>query len=741
MTQAQSAAQSSQGPSDPGRPTGRFGTFGGVFTPSILTILGVIMYLRMGWVVGNAGLGGALIIVGISHLISFATGLSVASISTNRRVGAGGAYFMISRSLGAPAGAAIGIPLFFAQALSVTFYIVGFTEALARLYPSLDVRIAGTITVLVLTLVSLKSAELAIKVQYFVMAAIALSLVSFFLGGASGGNPSEIQWWNPEGAGFSAVFAVFFPAVTGIMAGVSMSGDLKDPRRSLPRGTLLAIAVGMIIYLAFPFWLAKNASNAVLASDNYIVWEIALVPHLIDVGIWGATLSSALGSILAAPRTLQALAMDRMVFHLFAKGHGPANEPRYGLLATFGLAEIGILTGNLDVIAPILTMFFLATYGVTNLAFGLERWARSPSFRPGFQVPAWIGLFGAAACFYVMSTISLAAMVAAMAICGGIFFLVQRKVFDTTYGDARHGIWSAMVLTALQRLRRIEYHELNWRPNLIILAGNLAKRSYLLDLGSAIVQDRGMVTYLHLLKGSIAERHEKRSELLEILDRQFTAEHPNVFCRVDIADDIYRGAVSSVQSHGIGTLESNTVMLGWITKPERAPAYVSMLRDLRDLDRSLLVVRFDPERGYGLHQRIDIWWRGLESNGAMMLMLAFLLNSSDRFNDASVRVITVVNTERRKQKVESRLDEILRKTRLDVTPRVLLQDDRPIQAIMHRESGKTDLVLVGLRVPAHGESAAGFMNTYSSMLNGLPTTILVSSAPNFVGTPVLFDEH
>ncbi len=241
------------------RPTGRFGTFGGVFTPSILTILGVVMYLRVGWATGEAGLGGMLLIVLIAHAISFATGLSIASISTNRTVGAGGAYFMISRSLGAPAGAAIGIPLFFAQALSVTFYIVGFTEALVPLIPVgyrelFDPISISTAINILLTMISLRSAALAIKAQYFVMAAIVISLVSFF-GGTTNEFPREIEWFNEGGAGFGTVFAVFFPAVTGIMAGVSMSGDLKDARTGIPRGTLLAIFVGRPVYFALPVWL------------------------------------------------------------------------------------------------------------------------------------------------------------------------------------------------------------------------------------------------------------------------------------------------------------------------------------------------------------------------------------------------------------------------------------------------------------------------------------------------------
>lgn len=717
----------------------RFGTFGGVFTPSILTILGVVLYLRMGWVVGNAGLVGALLIIGLSHLISFSTGLSVASIATNRTVGTGGAYFMISRSLGPSAGAAIGIPLFLAQALSITFYIVGFTESLAPLLPQVDQRLLGTITCVVLMLISWKSANLAIKVQYFVMAAIGLSLVSFFLG--TGGSEVEVTYWKQGGESFSAVFAVFFPAVTGIMAGVSMSGDLRNPRRSLPVGTLTAIAAGMVVYVTVPIWMALNLDSETLATRMDVFWAMSKVPALTFVGIWGATLSSALGSLLAAPRTLQALAMDRVFFPVFAKGYGPRNEPRHGLLLTFVLAEIGILLGNLDAIAPVLTMFFLATYGVTNLAFGLEKWAASPNFRPSFQVPAWVGLLGATACFYVMSVINFGAMLAAVLFCGLIYVGSKRSTLDTTYGDARHGIWSALVLTSLQRLRRSEYHELNWRPHLAVLAGNLGYRHYLLELGSAIVQDRGMVTYLQLVRGSVQELSAKRRDLIRVLNRQLAEEHPNVFPQVDIVDDIYKGAVASIQSQGLGALDPNTVILGWLKKLDRADSYVRMLRELICLDRSLLVVKFDQERGFGMGDRIDIWWRGLKSNGAMMLMLAFLLNSHERFHDASIRVITVVDKQKQKRQVEHRLNQVLAKTRIDAVGLVLIREGRPISEIMHEQSRGSDLVLMGLQLPDDGQPAEQFVQASTRILEGLPTTIMVGSAPSFVGTAVLFDEE
>jgi amino acid transporter len=717
----------------------RFGTFSGVFTPSILTILGVIMYLRFGWVVGNAGLLGALLIVVVAHLITITTGLSISSIATNRTVGAGGAYNIISRSLGAPAGAAIGLPLFFGQALSVSFYVVGFTESLAELVPSVPARAIGTGVLVLLTLVSFKSATLAIKTQYLVMGAIGLSLISFFAGRAAD-PPQSVAWSAPEGAApFAQVFAVFFPAVTGIMAGVGMSGDLKDPRRSLPRGTMAAILTGFAIYLAMPIWLALNASSQQLLENKRVVWEISGIPPLIYAGVWGATLSSAVGSILTAPRTLQALSLDGLAPGMLGRGSGPHREPRIGLLVTFAMAQVGILFGNLDLIANLLTMFFLATYGLTNLACGLERWAASPSFRPEFKVPWWVSLLGGIACFYVMSIIDLVAMVAALLICAGIFIYAERRALDTTFGDARHGIWSALVRTALHQLRRTGFHPQNWRPNLLIMGGGVEKRPHLLDLGSAIVQDRGIVTYFHLLKGSVEESAEARRELSREIGDKVSVEHPQVFVRVDVVGEIYKGALSVAQSYGVGPFEANTVMLGWPQKQERSEAYITLLQDLAGLDRSLLLVRHKPELGFGLKRKIQIWWGGLQGNGGLLLLLAYLLTAHHDWRHAEVSVVIVVGSEEVRATAEAGIRRILASARLRATPRVIVREGRSIEQIMRSESVGVDLAIIGIRLPVRGEPEEAFFDRMNSLLAELPTTVLVHSARTFEGAPVLFE--
>ncbi|MEZ4933147.1 MAG: hypothetical protein R2788_13630 [Saprospiraceae bacterium] len=333
----------------------KFGAFDGVFTPSLLTILGVIMYMRLGWVVGNAGMYGAIIIVVIAHIISISTGLSISSIATDKKVGAGGVYYVLSRSLGLPIGGAIGMTLFTGTAFSIALYLVGFSESF-NAYLGLDtsingLRSTGSLTLLALTILAFISTSIAIKAQFFILAAIIISLVSIFFG-TSAYIPETIPpFGGDDGVSMETVFAIFFPAVTGFTAGIAMSGDLANPKKDIPIGTIAAIAVGFMVYLGLVIFVGMEVRPEILRTDNNILMKIALFAPAVVAGIWGATLSSALGGILGAPRILQAMSTDRITPKLFGKGVGLSNEPRNALILTVIIAEAGILIGELDMIA------------------------------------------------------------------------------------------------------------------------------------------------------------------------------------------------------------------------------------------------------------------------------------------------------------------------------------------------------------------------------------------------------
>lgn len=731
-----------------GAPDGKFGTFAGVFTPSILTILGVIMYLRFGWVVGHAGLGGAILIVLIAHTITMATGLSISAIATNQTIKTGGAYFMISRSLGLELGGAVGIPLFFGQALSVSLYIMGFTESFApflqTFLPGVPPPVISTVICVALAVLGMVSSQVAIKTQYFVMIAIVLSLISFIVG--TGGNTAGIDLWpkTVEGktaVGFAAVFAVFFPAVTGITAGISMSGDLREPRKAIPRGTMAAIFVGLAVYLALPVILALKADTATLRTDMLIMQHVAWVPALIMAGIWGACLSSAIGSILGAPRTLQALGLDGVVPRALAKGSGKNNEPRTATLVTLVIALAGIWLGDLNMIAPILTMFFLVTYGTINLACGLQTWADSPSFRPDFKAPAWVSFFGAAASFYMMSFINLPAAAISSLVVVGIYALLQRKSMETTWGDARHGLWAALVRMGLLRLRQVAWHPRNWRPNVVVLGGSPSSRPHLIDVGLWLGGEKGLVTYFYLIAGRVRDLQERRSVLQKSTTDRLARTRPNLLARVEVCGDIYDGVRNVAQSYGLAGFESNTVVMGWGHQKERAHEYGNLIYDLTLLDKCLVLVAYDEVRRFGRHTKVDIWWGGLDNNGGLMLLLTHLLMTHREWAMADVKVKMIVPDKNRAPKTTRMIQEIIDDARIKAQPEVIVnpQDGRTIADIIAQNSVRSDLVIMGLRPPEPDQGEV-FVQRVNALIERLPTVLLVRASEQFAGAQMIFED-
>ncbi|MDX1383532.1 MAG: Na-K-Cl cotransporter, partial [Thermoanaerobaculia bacterium] len=467
------------------------GTFLGVYTPSILTILGVVLFLRTGWVVGNVGLLPALLIVVLAHVITATTALSVSAIATNMRVGSGGAYYLISRSLGLEIGGAIGVPLFLAQTFSVTLYAFGFAEGVQLLWPEAPAVAIAAATVVAVSAVSAAGPDLALKMQLPIMTAVGLALVVLVVGVARSptasvpllaeDGPSEPFW---------VVFAVFFPAVTGLLSGVSMSGDLADPKRSIPLGTILAVLTGFFVYMAVPVVLSVGAPLDELRADNMIWFRLAWLPLLIWPGFLGAILSSAMGSILGAPRTLAALAADRVVPRLprWRVGRRRLDLP---LVVSTAVALGAVGLGDLNAVAPVLTMFFLTTYGVVNLVAGLEELSGAPSYRPSIRVPWWLSLASAVACAWVMMLINVAAALVAILVEILLYMMLRRRSFSTSFGDLRYGALVSLARASLMRLRSLPMDPRNWRPHILVYTDEPERRVDLIRFGSWLNQNRG----------------------------------------------------------------------------------------------------------------------------------------------------------------------------------------------------------------------------------------------------------
>ncbi len=701
------------------------GTFGGVFTPSILTILGVIMYLRFGWVVGNVGLIGTLIIVTIATSITFLTALSIASIATDQRVRVGGAYYMISRSLGIESGGAIGIPLYFALALSVALYTIGFAESIVSVFPNLDFKTVGIVTTIGIAALALVSAKAAIRAQYFIMFGILLSLISLFFG--SPVEESSVEMWGAadrHSEGFWIVFAVFFPAVTGIMAGVNMSGDLKNPSKSIPNGTFAAIGVGYVIYMVLPIILATRADALTLIEDPLIMRKIAYWGDAILIGVWGATLSSAMGSILGAPRVLQALARDGVLprwLKILGRGDGDDDTPRVGTLLTLVIALIAVFMGDLNVIAPILSMFFLTTYAVLNIAAGTEKLLGSPSFRPKFKVHWIFSLAGAIGCISVMFLINAVATGVALLFVALIFIWLESRELKTTWGDVRKGIWMAMARGALMRLDKNK-EEKTWRPHPLVLSGSPTRRWHLIEFASSLTQSRGILTVSTVLTSDSVRTDQKVSMEANIGD-YLAKRSVQGLVRVISAPDLFEGGKRLVDAYGLGDLVPNTIILGDSENLEIRDQYCDMIRYFYRQNRNVVVIHDNEEVHFGNYKKIDVWWSGLKGNGGLMILLTHMLQSSRRWYDADITIKMVVDNENAIPGIKQNINKIIEKIRIDADTEIIKSDGRTFTDILHDSSKDADLIVMGMAVP--DENFAKYYTKMQERLNNLPTTALV----------------
>ena len=447
----------------------RFGTFEGVFTPTILTIIGVILYLRLGWVVGQLGLLKALGIILLAHVATLTTGLALSSLATNTRIGAGGFYSLISKTLGLEAGGAIGIPLYISQSLSIALYVVGFTEAWLLLFPEHLPFYTMTIVFLFIFALTYGSAKIAMKFQFLVMGAIALSLISFIMGVFL---ESEAISWTSEvksDIGYWQVFAIFFPAVTGISAGAALSGDLSDPKKSLPLGIMIAIMTGLMIYLGMAVLLAMSGTGDTLKNNQMIMVDKAYFPSLVIAGIMGATFSSALSSFLAASRILMALGIDHLVpMGKLVSTRSPRGEPRIATLITACIAYLCLVSLKLDGIAALLTMFFLITYATINFAVFIEKAVGMPSFRPSFKVPQWVPLLGGIGCTVIMFLINLYLAALAVAMILIVYGLQLRRNLHNEWGDVRSGFFTLIAEWAAKTAAKLPSGVKNWKPNFLV---------------------------------------------------------------------------------------------------------------------------------------------------------------------------------------------------------------------------------------------------------------------------------
>jgi hypothetical protein len=547
-----------------------------------------------------------------------------------------------------------------------------------------------------MTLISLRGASLVLRTQYVVFFLIIVSLVAVFAG-------TRLSTTGPQVIGsfsnfsFWQLFAIFFPAVTGIMSGVSLSGDLKDPRRSIPVGTLASVVAGFVAYLGLGLFLLFYASPQELSSNNAILLSIAVRPEPVLGGIWAATISSGLGMILSAPRTIQALANDGILPSFLARGRGANQDPFIAMLVALAIAEAAILMGNLDLVAPVLSMFFLATYGMLNLIAGLESLVENPSYRPTIKVPWIVSIFGAVCCFTVMFLVNAPATLAAIIVIVITYVLLKRRHLNATWGDLRRGFWLSLIRRSLLQVERLPEHPKNWRPNIMVVSGVPQGRLDLVELSDWLGSRRGLVTLHHIMVGPYGKMRPRRRMAWNNLVKFIGDNRLNALPAVDVVQDRSTDLQKVVTSQGFGSFQPNTVLLDWNEREELKPGeFEKLCAGVIIADKALLVLKVDRDRRFGAHKRIDLWLDHESVHLPMLLILSYLISQDSDWNDSIIH-LQLLGSQATRDEDRQRVEEVLRGARIPVQTRYFDAAEalrfQQQEDLIARESMNSDLVI------------------------------------------------
>ncbi len=710
-----------------------------VFLAGISTILGAILFLRFGYAVGHTGLLGSILIILIGHAITIPTAMAIAEIATNLKVEGGGEYFIISRSFGSMVGGTIGISLYFSQAISVAFYMIAFAEAFTPAFEWLALYLGFTPetwmisipgTLLLIVLIITKGADLGVSVLWVVATILAASLVMFFLGrpeNVPAGIDLLAKVENPDE--FFVVFAIIFPAFTGMTAGVGLSGDLRNPRKSIPLGTMLATVVGMIIYVCVVIKFALSLSVDELAEGQFAMSKIAIWGPIIPIGLGAASLSSAIGSIMIAPRTMQALALDQIfpvaaINSFLRKGKGESNEPFNSTLITAIIVMVFVVMGSVNFVAQIISMFFMITYGSLCLVSFLEHFAGNPSYRPTFRSKWYLSLLGALACFIMMFQMApIYALVALVAITAIYLSLKRGREEEDDLSAMVKGVLFQLTrkLQVLMQRKQSEVVLTNWRPSFIAISANSLTRLAPFDLLRWISHYYGFGTFIHYIQGPLDEKTQVESkEKLDQLIQQGSDSDAGIYVDTIISPSFKTAVAQIVQIPGISGLENNSVLFEF---HEDDPKGISRIIDGCDfaavVDFNQCVLR-SSSRHFGYKKRIDIWLTpGDYRNANLMILLAYILKGHPEWHECEIELFAAFEEAQMTKSVNS-LNKLIDAGRIPISHKNVRKmpwnnKAKSYENLVCENSVDADLVIMGFSLSKIRQEQGEFFKKFSNI--------------------------
>jgi amino acid transporter len=703
----------------------KFGTFKGVFVPSSEALLGTVLFLLLPLLTAKVGLVYMLIIVVLAHSVTIATTFSLADITTNlNTVGAGGMYALVKRSLGKAMGGSIGIQLFFAQAASIGFYSIGFAEPLHSIIAPLlkdyslfagstpaDIllqkQILSSVIFCVFFIVVMFGADFTLKIQTLILYVLGASILAIFIAPSMGlefegsklfNDFQGINLWGNKTISISIffiAFAQFFPAVVGIDAGIGMSGDLKDPKKSLVKGTFYAIAITFVIYII---------STVIFSMiDGDIFTNGALLPNILSssdgsfnntlsitilVGILFATSSSALSVFMTSPRTLQSLSKDgilpKSLVILGNDSKKNGTEPRFATLVSFVIGFIVIWMGDISMAAMIVGILFLLVYGSLNLSAFMERISGNPSFRPTSKGHWLINFYGFIISMFIVILFSW--WIGLLLI---IFqYFIFRLILKYKAGGKLEGVWWGVLFLfiskGLVKLNSIVQGSKNWRPVVTSIAfsdriNGIKSVKYLSDI---IASYKGLV-HMNIL-------NKEDDEKIPFRPRSKKGGIPlNVVHVVDPSK-----AISSIlQISFPGDITTNTVLLDYNTEIDNVNVFSRILK----LKKNILLLKSGDL--FSKSRNIDIWWRG-EKNGNLMVLIAYIINTTlhttKSKNDGKLRIIRKLGQSEKEEIAREEMVILLEKARLTGDIVIIPFSETPFFDDMNIISNEAGLIMMGL---------------------------------------------
>jgi amino acid transporter len=696
-----------------------------VFFTAISTILGAILFLRFGYAVGMIGFMGTILIILVGHMVTIPTALAISEIATNQRVEGGGEYFIISRSFGLNIGATIGIALYLSQAISVAFYIIAFTEAFdpfftwAResFWPGIPKQVISVPALLLLVFLMLtKGASLGVKALYIVVAVLTASLVLFFFGSpvdgieVSNAEVFSVQFGNLEGT-FFLVFAIIFPAFTGMTAGVGLSGDLRNPGKSIPYGTITATVAGMIIYFFIAYKLATSASADQLVGDYQIMKRIALWGWLvIPLGLAASTISSALGSIMVAPRTLQALALDDSIpikglNKIMSRGKGKNNEPIAATIFTSIIAMVFVLMGEVNSVAQIISMFFMVTYGAICLISFLYHFGADPSYRPVFKSRWYISLLGFVFCVWLMfkmnakyANISIILMILLYLIVS--YLHKDRGGMQAIFKGAIFQLSRKLQILIQKESKEVQKDE-KWRPSVVCISKTSFERDKAMRLLGWISNRYGFGTYIHLIEDYFSKAANEKSEEQHNRLLEISGEDSNVYIDTLISPSFTSAIAQIIQLPGVSGMPNNMILFEFDKENQEGVKQISeniALARSANLDIAVLA---STNRKVNFRHGIHVWLKEIDfENSNLMILLSYIILGHPDWRKGKIKIYKIAPVGHADQQ-RRELIEIIQTGRLPISPGnieiIEAQEDVSVKTVICKHSLDAGLTLIGFR--------------------------------------------